>query len=160
MKKLMALILASILCLCLISCDDILGELVEDNETTDASDTTSEITTVKEDETEKEEETTKKESSKKNTLKILSDSMSPTFKAGDTIRYEKVHDAAELEIGDIIIYWTIIDGERATVASRIVNIYDGGSFLIFETMGDANSVPNPLTIHESEIIGKFAEIVK
>lgn len=160
MKKLMAIILVSILCLSLISCDTLLNNLVEEETSAENSNTTSDITTVKEDDTEKEEETTKEETSKKYTFKVQSDSMYPTFKAGSIIRYEKVADAAELKVGDIIIYWTIINGERVKVAHRIVNIYDGGSFLLFETKGDANEMANPLTVHESEIIGKFVGIVK
>lgn len=157
MKKLIAIILLTTLCLSLISCDTFLNELVEEEESAENSDTTSEVTTVKEDDTKKEEETTQTQINKKYTFKVESDSMYPAIKAGDKIRYEKVTDAAELKIGDIIIYWDIVGEERVKVASRIINIYDGGSFLIFETKGDNNAVANPLTVHQSEIIGKVVD---
>jgi stage III sporulation protein AA len=37
----------------------------------------------------------------------------------------------------------------------IENIYDGGSYLIFETKGDNNNVADPLTVHESEIVSVY-----
>ena len=160
MKALISLILAFLLCFSLVACDSIVDDLLEEVESTESDDKTTENTTQKEDETESEEETSKEASSSKNTLKILSDSMSPTFKAGNVIRYENIEDPKELAVGDIIVYWSVIGGERQKVAHRIVNIYDGGEYLIFETKGDNNAVANPLTIHESEIIGKFVEVVK
>ena len=38
---------------------------------------------------------------------------------------------------------------------RIENIYDGGGVLIFETKGDANTLADPLTVHQKEIVGKY-----
>lgn len=90
-------------------------------------------------------------------LTIQTDSMSPTFRPGQKIWVEEVEHPRELEIGDIITYWTVINGERVMNTHRIVNIYDGGGFLIFETKGDTNSTSDALTVHESEIIGKYVE---
>ena len=156
MKKLIALILISVFCLSLISCDAFFSELVEEEK----SDTTTKVTTTKQDVTEKEEETTKTETAKRYSYKVQSDSMYPTFSAGDKIYYEKVADPSELKINDIIIYWTIVGGERVKVAHRIINIYDGGGYLLFETKGDANTMADPLTVHENEIIGKVVDISK
>ena len=88
-------------------------------------------------------------------LSIQTESMYPTMKPGDMIFDTAVKDTAELEIGDVITYWTVIDGERVLNTHRISEIYDGGGYLIFETKGDNNTVSDPLTVHESEIIGQW-----
>lgn len=88
-------------------------------------------------------------------LSIQTDSMYPTLKPGDMIFDKQVKDTGELEVGDIITYWTVIDGERVLNTHRIEQIYDGGGYLIFETKGDNNTTADPLTVHESEIVGKY-----
>ena len=57
---------------------------------------------------------------------------------------------------------TINDGERVAYASRIKNIYnyDGATGgLIFETQDDNNENANPLTVHQSEILGEFIQVL-
>lgn len=88
-------------------------------------------------------------------LSIQTESMYPTMKPGDMIFDTAVKDTTELKIGDVITYWTVIDGERVLNTHRISEIYDGGGYLIFETKGDNNTVADPLTVHESEIIGQW-----
>ena len=87
---------------------------------------------------------------------IQTDSMYPTLLPGDLIFDTAVDDPGELRKGDIITYWTVINGERVLNTHKIHEIYDGGGYLIFETKGDANTVTDPLTVHESEIVGKYA----
>ncbi|MBP5411181.1 MAG: signal peptidase I [Lachnospiraceae bacterium] len=87
---------------------------------------------------------------------VQTPSMYPTMNEGDLIFSTKVKDVTKLEKGtDIISYWTIIDGERAINTHRIYEIYDGGGYLIFATKGDNNPTEDPLTVHESEIVGKY-----
>ena len=50
----------------------------------------------------------------------------------------------------------MIDGERVLNTHRIVEIYDGNGYLIFATKGDNNTTVDTLTVHESEIVGKYA----
>lgn len=88
-------------------------------------------------------------------LSIQTDSMYPTLKAGDLAIDTPVKDPSKLRVKDIITYWTVIDGERVLNTHRIENIYDGGGYLIFETKGDKNTTVDPLTVHESEIVGKY-----
>lgn len=83
------------------------------------------------------------------------DSMYPEFSAGAYLIGDPDFDPADLRPGDIITYWTIISGERVLNTHRIENIYDGGSYLIFETKGDNNNVADPLTVHESEIVSVY-----
>lgn len=88
-------------------------------------------------------------------MSIQTESMYPTLKPGDMIFDTAVKDTSKLEIGDVITYWTVIDGERVLNTHRISQIYDGGGYLIFETKGDNNTVADSLTVHESEIIGQW-----
>ena len=87
---------------------------------------------------------------------IQTESMYPTLLPGDLIFDTGVKDPGELRNGDIITYWTVINGERVLNTHRVHEIYDGGGYLIFATKGDNNTVADPLTVHESEIVGKYS----
>lgn len=88
-------------------------------------------------------------------LSIQTDSMYPTLEPGDLIIDFEMKDATKLKRGDIITYWTNINGERVLNTHRIENIYDGGGFLFFETKGDKNTLVDTLTVHEGEIVGVY-----
>lgn len=87
---------------------------------------------------------------------IQTDSMYPALNPGDLIISNAVKDASELEVGDIITYWTVINGERVLNTHRITEVYDGGNYRIFATKGDNNMIADPLTVHESEVVGKYS----
>jgi len=86
---------------------------------------------------------------------IQTDSMYPTLLPGDLIFGNKVDKPEELRKGDIITYWTVINGERVLNTHKIHEVYDGGGYLIFETKGDNNTAVDALTVHESEIVSKY-----
>ena len=86
---------------------------------------------------------------------IQTDSMYPELLPGDLVIDTAVKDPNKLEIGDVITYWTVINGERVLNTHRIEQIYDGGGYLIFATKGDNSSFADALTVHESEIVGKY-----
>ena len=77
-------------------------------------------------------------------LSIQTKSMYPTLNSGDMIFDSAVKDPSQLAIGDIITYWTVIDGERVLNTHRITQIYDGGGHLIFQTKGDNNTIEDSL----------------
>ncbi len=87
---------------------------------------------------------------------IQTDSMYDTLLPGDLVVDTAVKDPTALQKDDIITYWTVIDGERVLNTHRIVEIYDGNGYLIFATKGDNNSTVDTLTVHEAEIVGKYA----
>ena len=87
---------------------------------------------------------------------IQTESMYPTLLPGDLIFDTGVKEPEELRKDDIITYWTVINGERVLNTHRIHEIYDGGGYLIFSTKGDNNTSADPLTVHESEIVGKYS----
>ena len=87
---------------------------------------------------------------------VKTDSMYPTLRPGDLVVSQIVKEPSELRKGDIITYWTVINGERALNTHTIHEIYDGGGVRIFETKGDNNTSVDPLTVHESEVVGKYS----
>ncbi len=87
---------------------------------------------------------------------IQTESMYPALMPGDLIFDTAVKDPDELRVDDIITYWTVINGERVLNTHRIEEIYDGGGYLIFSTKGDNNTTADPLTVHESEVVGKYS----
>ena len=87
---------------------------------------------------------------------IQTESMYPTLKPGDLIIDKGIKATSTLQVGDIITYWTVINGERVLNTHRITQIYDGGGHLIFETKGDNNSISDSLTVHESEVVGIYS----
>ena len=91
---------------------------------------------------------------------IQSDSMSPFFEKGDLVIDKRVEDTSKLEVGDIITFWTIIDGQKVLNTHRIIDIQDGDNFRYFVTKGDNNSVEDSLTVHESEIVGVYHKHIK
>jgi len=88
-------------------------------------------------------------------LSIQTDSMYPNLLPGDLIIDTAVKDTSELRPNDVITYWTVINGERVLNTHRIINVYDAGGYLIFETKGDNNTIVDSLTVHESEIVGQY-----
>ncbi|MBQ6878153.1 MAG: signal peptidase I [Oscillospiraceae bacterium] len=87
---------------------------------------------------------------------IQTESMYPTLLPGDLIFDTGIKETSDLRKDDIITYWTVINGERVLNTHRIHEIYDGGGYLIFSTKGDNNTSADPLTVHESEIVGKYS----
>ena len=86
---------------------------------------------------------------------IQTESMYPTMNPGDLIFGTGIDDMSELRPGDVITYWTVINGERVLNTHRIEEIYDGNGFLIFATKGDKNPGVDALTVHESEVVAKW-----
>lgn len=91
-------------------------------------------------------------------LSIQTESMYPILNPGDLIFDTSVKDPASLKVGDIVTYWTVINGERVLNTHAIHEIYDGGGYLIFATKGENNPTADPLTVHESELVGKYTGV--
>ena len=89
---------------------------------------------------------------------IQTESMYPTMNPGDLIFGKGIDDMTALRPGDIITYWTVINGERVLNTHRIEEIYDGGGFLIFATKGDKNTGVDALTVHESEVVAQYTGV--
>ena len=85
---------------------------------------------------------------------VQTDSMKPFFEQGDLV-IDKAVDPKELKVGDVITYWTVINGYRVLNTHRIVKITDYGNYLYFDTKGDANPVEDTTGVHQNEIVGKY-----
>lgn len=85
---------------------------------------------------------------------IQTDSMVPEFSHGDLI-IDKVVDPAELKEGDVITFWTVIEGQRVLNSHRIIGIDDYGTYRSFTTKGDNNTIEDALNVHQSEVVGRY-----
>lgn len=75
------------------------------------------------------------------TLTILSDSMEPTFSAGDAIIATPV-PSREVRAGDVITYHAPVAG-RPVVTHRVVKVTEPGDRPVILTQGDANEAVDP-----------------
>lgn len=91
-------------------------------------------------------------------LTIESDSMVPTFKQGDLIICREVDDVMQLQQGDVITFWTIINGVKVKNTHRIAAINEGGSIRSFTTRGDNNPVDDESPVYAGDIIGKWTNV--
>ena len=93
-------------------------------------------------------------------LVVKSDSMAPTFCAGDLIFIKKC-DASTLKEGDIICFHTIIDNEYALNTHRIQKIDEVGDARSYTTLGDNNhGVTDTHIISDGDIVGKYVGHLK
>ena len=97
-------------------------------------------------------------------LIVMSDSMYPVFQTGDLLICHSV-DTADLEKGDIIIYYVRdedIESETGfiVVAHRITKIKEKDGKRIFTTMGDANASEDPSKVPEEDVIGIYQTHIK
>ncbi len=91
-------------------------------------------------------------------LTVDSQSMSPTFNEGDLIICKQIDDVKSLEIGDVITFWTIIDGQKVKNTHRIVRINDTGTSRSFVTRGDNNPIDDEMPAYQGDLIGKWTNI--
>jgi signal peptidase len=85
---------------------------------------------------------------------VESDSMSPTFLAGDLIIIQSC-DPATLEEGDIITFHTIINNEYALNTHRIEQLTDQDGIRSYVTKGDNNDIADTHVIADGDIVGKY-----
>ena len=90
-------------------------------------------------------------------LTVESDSMLPTFKKGDLIICKEVDDLNTLKEGDVITFWTIIDGKKVKNTHRIVGINIAENSRSFITRGDNNNLEDDMPAYAGDIIGQWTE---
>ena len=88
-------------------------------------------------------------------LTVDSQSMSPTFEQGDLIVCKQIDDVTTLQEGDVITFWTIIDGHKVKNTHRIVKIVNNGTTYSFITRGDNNPIDDSLPAYQADLIGKW-----
>ncbi len=92
-------------------------------------------------------------------MSVMTDSMAPTFMAGDLIFVKKV-DASTLKEGDIVCFHTIINNEYALNTHRIHSIEENSYGRTYVTKGDNNSVEDIDRITDGDIVGKYVGKLK
>ena len=93
-------------------------------------------------------------------LVVKTNSMSPTFDAGDLIFIKKC-DPDTLKEGDIICFHTIIDNEYALNTHRIEKIDESNGVRSYTTMGDNNNgIADRHIISNGHIVGKYTGHLK
>ena len=85
---------------------------------------------------------------------VKSDSMKPTFCAGDLILIKKC-DTNSLKVGDIITFHTIIENEYALNTHRIAEITEASGVRSYTTKGDNNEVSDTHFITDGDIVGQY-----
>lgn len=90
-------------------------------------------------------------------LTVESDSMAPTFKQGDLIICKEIDDVQALKEGDVITFWTIIQGQKVKNTHRIVAVNNADSVLSFSTRGDNNAIDDDVPVYAGDLIGKWTE---
>ena len=79
-------------------------------------------------------------------LTVESDSMLPTFAKDDFIIDREIDDVYTLEEGDVITFWTLINGQRVKNTHRIIAV---------NNTGDNNDIKDSLNVYPVDIIGKW-----
>jgi signal peptidase len=85
---------------------------------------------------------------------VETESMSPTFDAGDLI-FIKTCNTSDLTENDIITFHTIINNEYALNTHRIVEITEENGIRNYVTKGDNNEVSDTHIISDGDIVGKY-----
>lgn len=87
-------------------------------------------------------------------LSVVTDSMAPTFQAGDLIIIRSC-DPASLKEGDIVTFHTIINNEFALNTHRIAEIQGQADARSYVTKGDNNDIADIHMITDGDIVGKY-----
>ena len=87
-------------------------------------------------------------------LTVASDSMAPTFNAGDLIFIRKC-DTKALKEGDIITFHAIINNEYALNTHRIAEIQEQNGARCYTTKGDNNAIADTHIISDGDIVGRY-----
>lgn len=87
-------------------------------------------------------------------LSVVTDSMSPTFRAGDLILIRKC-DTSKLEQGDIVTFHTIINNEYTLNTHRIEKIQTQNGMRSYVTKGDNNDIADIHMISDGDIVGRY-----
>ena len=88
-------------------------------------------------------------------LTVESDSMKPTFSKNDMIICKEIDDVFALQEGDVITFWTVIEGSRVKNTHRIVRVDEEGSVRSFITRGDNNPIDDEVPVYAGDLIGKW-----
>ena len=86
-------------------------------------------------------------------LTVLSDSMTPTFKAGDIVIEESVAGRADdLPVGTVITF----QAANGLVTHRIVAVEKRNGGTAYRTQGDANNMVDATLVEPTDVVGTYS----
>ncbi len=88
-------------------------------------------------------------------IAIATNSMSPTYRRGDAVVYEKIN-VKDLKVGDVLVF----QSSNVVVTHRITKIWHQGEEYYFTTKGDNNNTEDIFHPREKNILGKVDYIIK
>lgn len=91
-------------------------------------------------------------------MTVESDSMKPTFEKDDFIICKEIDDMNTLKKGDVITFWTIIEGQRVKNTHRIVKIENENGSVSYITRGDNNSIDDSVPVYAGDVIGEWTGV--
>lgn len=91
-------------------------------------------------------------------LTVESDSMNPTFSKNDLIISREIDDIKNLNEGDVITFWTIIDGKRVKNTHRIIQVNEHDWNISYVTKGDNNPTEDTIDVYPGDIIGQWTGV--
>ena len=68
---------------------------------------------------------------------------------------KEIDDINSLKKGDVITFWTLIDGKKVKNTHRIAEVLNDNGSVGFITRGDANNVDDTYTVYAGDIIGQW-----
>ena len=86
---------------------------------------------------------------------IQSNSMASTINKGDLIITKKISNNPNIKEGDIISFYSTINGKNVIKTHRVINIRDESGVNLYITKGDANDVEDTTFVTEVDIISKY-----
>lgn len=97
-------------------------------------------------------------------LTARGESMDPTIKEGDTLRVRLCVNGSLINVGDIIVYCTIVTPdphpEAMWIGHRVVKKYSKEGIWYFKTKGDNNPEPDSWEVPEYFLLGIVVEIIQ
>lgn len=88
-------------------------------------------------------------------IAIATNSMSPTYRRGDAIVYEKIN-IENLKVGDVLAF----QSSNVVVTHRIIKIWHQGDEYYFTTKGDNNNTEDIFHPREEHVLGRVDYIIK
>ena len=85
-----------------------------------------------------------------------------SFAKGDIVvaKILKDEQKSELKVGDVITFWTLIEGHRELNTHRIIEVDSGGAQVAYVTKCDNNTNQDDLTVISSEVVALYSYKIK
>ena len=91
-------------------------------------------------------------------LSAVSYNLAPTLNKGESAYFKYVEDCGELRVGDVVSYWTVINGEQVVNIGQILEVgANDGGVISFQVKEDVETVWG--AIQSPTVIGKLVQVI-